>query len=299
MVTGLKMALLSPNGTGVCAQAGTVMSIVDYVEKQQKNVCNYGNPVFCFFTCVYLVFRQMLESLCSFSVVAVGVHGGAFIATSKRAKQTLGAERAGRFLVIDSNLTWLLRLQAHTLSTVIGILALVAVDATEELGIFKSIISGVSKAGETDPLFAQWLVVLVVVVFFFILQRPLITLSAVICLYIFRGKQQKDTMLNAGLAALIVGSTCSLIFHQFAEAAKGSLDALVYCYSLDEASGFEPLGSAYAQRQHVADLSQKMMDLQALHQPSAPLLDYPGPTNQVAMAAPMQVPVQGRPANAV
>mmetsp|Transcript_139892 Transcript_139892/g.247248 ORF Transcript_139892/g.247248 Transcript_139892/m.247248 type:complete len:107 (+) Transcript_139892:1-321(+) len=54
-------------------------------------------------------------------------------------------------------------------------------------------------------------------------------------LYIFFDDLITNVLVNSALAALLVGSVASLIFHQFAEAASGTMTSMLYCWILEEA----------------------------------------------------------------
>lgn len=262
MATGLKMALFSRNGTGVCAQAGVVMTVVDYIEsKTKESKCPCMDPMWCLMAALYCTMKQCLDSLCTFAVVAVALEGGPFCATSQLAKNTIGFERSARFLVINTSLGWLLELQAHALSTGFGILSLVAIDAIEGLGIFSSIINGASRAGEVDPASAQWIIVSVIVMFFWLMRRPLLTITTVILIYIYAGNLITWTIVNAILAALLVGCVGALTFHQFAQAATSSLSAMLYCWSLDQALCNGQAGHAACAEQ-VSEMMRQAVELQ-------------------------------------
>mmetsp|Transcript_43114 Transcript_43114/g.134062 ORF Transcript_43114/g.134062 Transcript_43114/m.134062 type:complete len:324 (-) Transcript_43114:34-1005(-) len=236
MVAGMKQALASPNGTGVCAQAASVMTVVDYMEKKVKgSTCPCLDPMWCLMSCVYTCFREMLEALCSFALVAVALDGGPLLETSRRAAATLGAERSAKFLVIDASLSWILQLQARALSTVVGLLAWVAIDDSQELGFF-SFLARHTRDSTAEQ--GQWIVVLVVFVFYWLAGRPLCSASVVILIYIYLG----DALIswpttNCIMAALLVGSIASLVMHQFAETVSMALVSMLYCLSLEEATG--------------------------------------------------------------
>lgn len=264
IVKGLQMALFSRNGTGVCTQAACVITLVDYMETKVKNSkLKCCDPLWCLFTALWCAFHQCLESVCHFALVSVAIEGGGFCATSKLAKDTIGIQRAARFLVVDSSLNWLLHLQAHALATAFGMVALAVVDAAENLGIFSAIINQAGDVAEESTWYSQWIIVAVIIPFFYLMRRPLTTMVVVILIYAYFGAAITYTLANAILAALLIGSVGSLALHQFVEAASGALTGMLYCWSLDEAIGGD---APNPRRERVSQLMAKASELQ----PSAP-----------------------------
>lgn len=246
MVAGLKLALTSQNGTGVCTQAAVVMTLIDYMEqKMKKTKCPCMDPLWCFVTCMYTFFKQMLESLCTFALVAVALDGGPLVETSRKAVATLGEARTARFAVVDASLTWLLRVQAHALSTIVSLLAWAAIDATQDIGFFSSLIRDATDAERESAQSGQWMVVLVIFFFYSLSQRPLSAVAGVILYNIFIGDFFLSVMpanwvlcklVSAVPAAILVGGIASIVFHMFAETAGMSLVSMLYCWSLEEAT---------------------------------------------------------------
>eukprot|EP00929_Paragymnodinium_shiwhaense_P081907 TRINITY_DN4296_c0_g2_i2.p1 TRINITY_DN4296_c0_g2~~TRINITY_DN4296_c0_g2_i2.p1 ORF type:complete len:324 (-),score=47.02 TRINITY_DN4296_c0_g2_i2:125-1096(-) len=263
---GLKLALLSRNGAGVCTQAAVVMTGVDYMHKKVfKNKCPCLDPLWCFMAALYACFGQCLRTLTSYALFAVALDGGGFCETSQKALSLLGAERTARFAIIDTSLGWLLRLQAQALSTAMCIVCWAIVDSVEGLGIFDSIITGTKSAySDLSPQAAQWFVVLIVALFYWFMRRPLFTVAFVLILYTFFGGWL-GAFVSSACAALLVGSIASLVLHQFAEAAVSALGGLLYCWVLDEALGGGQ--GVAACREQVASLYQESSHFAAQYMP--------------------------------
>lgn len=236
---GLKRALLSRNGVGVCGQAAMVMTFTDYMKRRVKQPwCFCVDPVWCFLAVAYIVFHQCLESLRSFTLVAVAIHGGPFFQTSAKAAETLGARRTARFAFVDTSIGWILDLQVQALATVLGIAAWATIDNAEGLGIFRAIVDVTSASGHISAWVASWCVVLFVLLNLWVAKRPLLTIAVVMTIYFLFGQYMtKFVFVNSAMAALILGSIGSLVLHQFRIAAAGALSAMLYCWTLEEAVG--------------------------------------------------------------
>lgn len=204
-----------------------------------------------------------------FAVCAVAIAGGPFIATSQKAVEKIGAEKAARFLVIDTTLAWLLRLQAHALATAFGMFAYYWIDVQNDLGIFAGIMRA-TTGGDADS--GQYVILGVIIVFYGCFRRPLVTITVVMLINIYAGDAINSlnngspagatfvTQVNAFLAAMLIGGIGSLTLHQFGEAAKAALDSLLYCWSLDEACGHSTHTSH--RRERIGGLMAKTVELQ-------------------------------------
>lgn len=234
IVAGAQQAFFSMNGIGVCVQASVVMSIVDYLQNKTKASKSWKaccDPTWCLAMLLVSCFRQCLESLSKFAVVAVALAGGSFCETSRKAMATLGAQRTADFVIIDGVISSVLHLMATAFATVFAIAAWATVDSVENLGIFNAIVSGTEDVGNINPKAAQWIVVFIILCFIYFIQRPFFTMAIILIVNSYFPIE--NTLAASALAALIVGSVASLVFHYFADCVIGAQCAMFYCWSLD------------------------------------------------------------------
>jgi hypothetical protein len=281
MVEGFRRALFSRNGNGVCGQAGIVMAIVEWMEKEMKALQRcpilFCNPIMCIFYCLMTCFKQCLESLATFAVVAVALEGGPFCETARKATHTLGVDRVARFLVIDATLGWILKMQAVLIATAFGFLCFFVMDKGEELGIFAGIGEAVSVAkenskGVSGAQAVVWMLTAMIVFMGKAMKKPLSTIIFVVILQIVMNSLGSDleadtkTGINAVLAALFIGAVGSLLLMLFAEAGSAALTAMTYCWCLDEAlpeSEAPVSADQQTKRQEIAKLMGASTELHA------------------------------------
>lgn len=236
ILSGTHLALLTPNGVGVCVQASLVMSLVDYLQNKTKASKSWKaccDPTFCLAFLLMACFRQCLQSLTKFAVVAVALVGGGFCETSHKAMDTLGSERTANFVIIDGVISSVLRSMATAFSVVLAISCWATIDAVEGLGIFAAIINGTEQIGGIDPKMAQYLVVAIILAFVYFVRKPFFTIAIIFIVNSYATIQ--NTIAASAMAALIMGSVASLVFHYFAECVIGAQCAMFYCYSLESA----------------------------------------------------------------
>lgn len=122
-------------------------------------------------------------------------------------------------------LTW----STSLFSTAMGFIAWAWLDDCMEVGLLNTIGEAAADAGE----FADILILLLIMVMFGFVKRPIFSLVLVA----FFGSLIKSDMFVGFLGGIFIGSICCILFRYFSAVVLASSDVIFWCFALEADAG--------------------------------------------------------------